>query len=120
MTDTNYIGGIIKILEPPKQKLLKNKKNFKNNILVTKFRAQIPQFRNSRIVTLSFWGNLAREVTTYYNVTDYLIIEGYLSIRDKKNLKLPNLKSKKIEITVQKVYPFLLKYDRISRKPSDY
>jgi len=101
MGDTNYIGGIVKILEPPKQKILKNK------ILVTKFRAQIPQIRNSRIVTLSFWGNLARDVTTYYKVNDYLIIEGYLSIRNKKNLK-----SKKIEITVLKVYPFLLKYDR--------
>jgi hypothetical protein len=111
MNDTNYIGGVIKILEPPKQKSLKN------SILVTKFRAQIPQFRNSRIVTLSFWGNLARDVTTYYKVNDYLIIEGYLSVRDKKNLNLLSSKSKKIEITVLKVYPFLLKYDRSSTKP---
>ena len=106
MSDTNYIGGVIKILETPKQKVLKN------NILVTKFRAQIPQLRNTRIVTLSFWGNLARDVITYYKVNDYLIIEGYLSLRDKKNSNLTLLKSKKIEITVLKVYPFFLSYDR--------
>ena len=106
MSDTNYIGGVIKILEPPKQKILKN------NILVTKFRAQIPQLRNTRLVTLTFWGNLARDVTTYYKVNDYLIIEGYLSLRDKKISNLSISKSKKIEITVLKVYPFLLSYDR--------
>jgi len=106
MSDTNYIGTVIKILEKPKQKVLKN------NILVTKFRAQIPQLRNTRIVTLSFWGNLARDVKTYYKVNDYLIVEGYLSLRDKKNSNSNSLKSKKIEITVLKVYPFFLSYDR--------
>ena len=106
MSDTNYIGTVIKILEKPKQKVLKN------NILVTKFRAQIPQLRNTRIVTLSFWGNLARDVKTYYKINDYLIVEGYLSLRDKKNSNSNSLKSKKIEITVLKVYPFFLSYDR--------
>jgi hypothetical protein len=48
MSDTNYIGGIVKILETPKQKFLKN------NILVTKFRVQLPQVRNTRIVNLVF------------------------------------------------------------------
>jgi len=106
MNDTNYIGVVIKILESPKQKFLKN------NILVTQFRAQIPQFRNTRIVTLTFLGNLARDIITYYKVNDYLIIEGYISLRNKKNSK-----SKKIEITVLKVYPFLLSYDRLITKP---
>ena len=111
MNDTNYIGGVIKVLESPKQKILKN------NILVTQFRAQIPQFRNTRIVTLTFWGNLARDITTYYKVNDYLIIEGYISLRNKKNSNLIISKSKKIEITVLKVYPFLLSYDRSVTKP---
>jgi Single-strand binding protein family len=106
MNDTNYIGAIIKILEIPKQEILEN------NILVTKFRAQIPQLRNTKIVTLNFWGNLARDVKTYYKVNDYLLIEGYLSIQDKKNSNLIVLKSKKVEITVQKVYPFLLNSNR--------
>ena len=110
MNDTNYIGGIIKILETPKQKMLKN------NILLTKFRAQIPQLRNTRLITLIFWGNLARDVAMYYKRNDYLIIEGYVSLRNKKNSKLTQDKSKQVQITVLKVYPFLLNYDRSIRK----
>ena len=109
MNDTNYISGIIKILESPKQKILKN------NILVTQFRAQIPQFRNTRMITLTFWGNLARDVATYYKVNDYLIVEGYLSLRNKKKSDPIVAKSKKIELTVLKVYPFLLNSDRLTR-----
>ena len=105
MNDTNYIGGIVKILETPKQKILKN------NIFLTKFRAQIPQFRNTRIVTLTFWGKLAHDIITYYKKNDYLLIEGYLSLRNKKTENLSISKSKKIEITVLKVYPFFLTYD---------
>ena len=37
MSDTNYIGGIVKILEVPKQKFLNN------TIAVTEFRVQLPQ-----------------------------------------------------------------------------
>lgn len=100
MSGTNYIGGIVKILETPQPKILKN------NILVTKFRAQFPQRKNPRVVTLTVWGNLARDVTTYYQKNDYLLIEGYLSIRTKKTEKGTPNKSKKIRITVLKLYPF--------------
>ena len=110
MNDTNYIGGVVKILETPKQKMLKN------SILLTKFRAQIPQLRDTRIVHLTVWGNLARDIKTYYNMNDYLIIEGYLSLRNTKNSNLRIQKSKKIEITVLKAYPFFLNYDRSIRK----
>ena len=107
MGNTNYIGSVVKILEKPKKKILKN------NILTAKFRAQIPQFRNTQIVTLTFWGKLANDITTYYKPNDYLIIEGYLSLRNKKisNSTISKSKSKKIEITVLKVYPFFLTYD---------
>ena len=110
MNNTNYISGVIKILETPKQKMLKN------NILLTQFRAQIPQFRNTRLVTLKFWGNLARDVAMYYKINDYLIIEGYVSLRDKQNSSLTSYRSKQVQITVLKVYPFLLNYDRSIRK----
>ena len=110
MNDTNYIGGVIKILETPRQKILKN------NVLFAKFRAQIPQLRNTKLVTLIFWGNLARDVAMYYKINDYLIIEGYISLRDKKNSKLGSYKSKQVQITVLKLYPFLLNYDRSIRK----
>jgi single-stranded DNA-binding protein len=99
MNGTSYIGGIVKILETPKQK------NLTNNILVTKFRVQLPQRRNTRIITLSCWGNLAHDVATYYQTNDYLLIEGYLSFRNQTTLNVSPSKSKKIEITVLKLYP---------------
>ena len=102
MAYTNYIGGVIKILEKPKQKILKN------NILVTKFRAQIPQRRNNRIVTLTFWGSLSRDIVANYKVNDYLLIEGFLSLRNKQVSNSKISKLKKIEITVKKAYPFFL------------
>jgi hypothetical protein len=97
MGDTNYFVCIVKILETPR------KKSAQNNTVMTQFRVQLPQFRNQikQIAKLKFWGNLGRDVLDYYKVNDYIIIEGYLSIAKKK-------KSKKIEITVLKVYPFLL------------
>jgi single-stranded DNA-binding protein len=105
MSDTNYIGGIVKILEVPKQKFLNN------TTAVTEFRVQLPQVRNTTIVHLIFWGNLARDVATYYKINDYILIEGYLSLRDKRSSNLIAQPSKQIEITVLKLYPFLLSYD---------
>jgi single-stranded DNA-binding protein len=103
MSDTNYIGGIVKILEVPKQKFLNN------TTAVTEFRVQLPQVRNTTIVHLIFWGNLARDVATYYKINDYILIEGYLSLRDKRGSNLIAQPSKQIEITVLKLYPF--RYD---------
>jgi hypothetical protein len=96
MRDINYFGGVVKILENPIQNLINNK------ISVTEFRVQLPQIRNTKIVTLIFWGNLARNVANYYKINDYILIEGYLALPKKVNLK-------EVEITVLKVYPFLLK-----------
>jgi single-stranded DNA-binding protein len=110
MSDTNYIGGIVKILEIPKQKSLNN------NILVTQFRVQLPQVRNSTIVHLTFWGNLARDVANYYKVNDYILIEGYLGLCDKQNSHAIVQPQKKVSITVLKVYPFFLSYDRTVSK----
>lgn len=98
MTDTNWIGGLVKVLEIPKQKIINT------NIYLTYFRVQFPQVRNNSIVTLKFWGNLAQDIATYYKINDYILIEGYLSLRTKAI-------QKKIDITVLKIYPFLLSYD---------
>jgi single-stranded DNA-binding protein len=110
MVDTNYISGIVKILENPRQIF------FNTTIPVTEFRVQLPQIRNNRIITLVFWGNLARDVTNYYKINDYIIIEGYLSVRNKKFDNTITQNSKKVEITVLKVYPFLLSYDITASK----
>jgi single-stranded DNA-binding protein len=97
MNGTNYVGGIVKILETPKQKKLKN------NGFAVSCRVQFAQDKNTRILTLRFWENLARDLVTYYKKNDYLLIEGYLSFRNKKNVS--STKAKRIEITVIKLYP---------------
>jgi len=102
MVDTNYISSIVKILESPNTIL------FNNTILVTKFRVQFPQTRNSRIVNLIVWGNLASDITNYYQINDYILIEGYLSLSTKHFLNRVKQNSKKFEITVLKIYPFFL------------
>jgi len=99
----NYIGVIVKILETPKQSLLAN------NVVLTKVRAQLAaHLGTNQMVNLTFWGNLAQDVANYYKTNDYLIIEGYLSFKNKSksNVNYPVLK--KLKITVLKVDPFLL------------
>ena len=102
MSDTNYFSGIVKILKTPVKSFI-NKKIIKVTVLV-----EIPQIRKNKIVYLTFWGNLAQEVKNYYQVNDYVLIEGYLSI-EKKTSELFSENQKKMIITVLKIYPFLLK-----------
>ena len=104
MGDTNLISGIAKILETPKNK------SFNSDLPNTQFRVQFPQVRNTSVVYLTFWGNLARDVANYYKINDYILIEGYISLRDRDNFNKIISKSKKVEITVLKVYPFVLGY----------
>lgn len=106
MSDINTIGGVVKVLEKPKQKIINN------NTYITRFRVQFPQVRKNSLVYLTFWGNLARDVAKYYKINDYLLIEGYLSVNSKQTLNFPRKLSKTIEIKVLKVYPFLLSSDR--------
>jgi single-stranded DNA-binding protein len=115
MGDKNYFGGVIKILETPKKKDLKN-----NHILVS-FRAQLPQYRKNRIVKLVVWGKLAKDVISYYKKNDYILIEGYVSIRPKvsKINKISVLNKriqKQVEISAFKIYPFILNYNRVLKK----
>jgi len=106
MSNTNYISSIVKILEIPNQTF------FNDSIPVTKFRVQFPQMRSTRIINLIFWGNLAKDIGNYYKVNDYIMIEGYLSLNHKNLLSSTKKNSKKVEITVLKVYPFLMSSNR--------
>ena len=105
MINTNYIGTIVKILESPIE-IFNN-----SHLSMTEFRVQLPQIQNTAIIKLIFWGTLARDIGNYYRPNDYILIEGYVSLRSKKdnNLTLQNIKT--IEIIVLKVYPFLLSYN---------
>ena len=102
MVDTNYVGSIVKILENPIQTTLNDK------ISKTEFRVQLPQVRSTRIINLVFWGNLARDITNYYKVNDYIMVEGYVSLRDKTTDTVMKRNLNKVQITVSKIYPFHL------------
>ena len=96
MSDINYLGSVVKILEKPVQTVISDK------IVRTDFRVQLAQVRNIQIAHLVFWGNLARDIN--YQVNDYIMVEGYLSLPNKTNNKLAKQQLKKAQITVLKVY----------------
>jgi len=98
----NYIGAIVKILEIPKHEVVDSK------VIVAKCRAQISQTRNIRVVNLVFWSELAIMIINNFKVNDYILIEGYTSIRENKTLTTNKKSFKKVTITVSKIYPFLL------------
>ena len=114
MRNTNYIGTIVKILEPPKKKIINSK------TLVIKLRVQIPQVRRVRAVNLIVWGNLAHAILNYYKVNDYMLVEGYSSVRIQKTSNKDKRKKplKKVTITAIKVYPFLFNPNRQLKKLS--
>lgn len=99
MADTNYLGTIVKILEKPIQTIINDK------VLKTECRAQLAQVRNTRIINLVFWGNLSNDSVNSYQVNDYIMIEGYVSIRQMKSKKLLKRNLKKIEIAILKSFP---------------
>lgn len=100
MTSINYLTGVFKVLEKPRSKIL-------NDVLVTQFRAQLSNVNKTLILDLTFWGNLAQNVKVYYKVNDYIVIEGYISIRKHNNEAISNtVMLQKMELTILKVYPF--------------
>ena len=96
MGDTNYFSGTVKILKNPIQRLVKKQ------TLITLLQVEIFQTHKNKCVLLIFWGNLANKIKASYKKNDYLLIEGYTSIK-KTNSKL-----NKTIITVLRVSPFFL------------
>lgn len=98
----NYTNFIIKIIEKPQQSF------FNNDISVTEILAKFYQVHENsyNICKLLIWGSLSYDIMQYYQLNDYLIVEGYISrpIFDSED---HNLKTE-IEISVLKVYPFAL------------
>ena len=109
MSNTNSFSGIVKVLETPKSYILNPKAR------LTKVRVELPQKRKTKknaIVCLLIWGNLGRQVQKFYTINDYVLIDGYPSLRSKKNGN-PRFKlSKRLFITVGKICPILLNTDR--------
>ncbi len=101
----NYVSFIVKIIKPPEQSF------FEDETSVTELFVKLPQ-TGSKIffetIHLSFWGNLAYEIVEYYQVNDYILIEGYISLRENFSGNIISTNDKEIEISVFKVFPFIL------------
>lgn len=100
----NYVILTVKVIQNSGQSF------FADGTSLTELVVQLPQISQNYpklIVHLSIWGKLSYDVAKYYKPDDYIIIEGYILI---KNLNVSNLKSlslidKQVEISVFKLYP---------------
>ena len=98
----NYTSFIVKIVGKPEQSF------FHNNITVTEMVVQFVPARQKPLNTkdifqISVWSNSNSDVTKNYMLNDYLIIEGYVSLRPSM---LNSKNDKRIEISIVKVHPF--------------
>jgi len=83
----NYSNFVVKLVEISKQSF------FDDNISVIEILVKFPQIRTY-------------DIAKYYHVNDYVIIEGYISL---KNLLSDYLNGdKQVEISVFKIYPFVV------------
>jgi len=85
---------------------------FANGTSLTELIVQLPQVRKNNIkviLNVSVWGKLSYDVAKYYQPDDYIIMEGYISIRNRNTDSRVNLLSKQVEVSVFKLYPLLLK-----------
>tara|TARA_B110000967_G_scaffold1698_1_gene1789 strand:- start:22295 stop:22654 length:360 start_codon:yes stop_codon:yes gene_type:complete len=101
----NYSIFIIKIIKSPEQSF------FEDDTALTEAWVQFPQFLNQNYCDtfkLSAWGNLAYDLNKFYNVNDYLIIEGFLSLKENYQQNYVIKNEKQIEFTALKLYPFIL------------
>ena len=109
----NYISLIVKLIGKPEQSF------FDDNISVTEVMAkfsQVQKNRNDVIVKLCIWGNLAYDMVQYYQINDYIIIEGYVSLTEIELESNDMSNEKYLEISIFKIYPFLLSNTRLNRE----
>ena len=98
----NYINCIVRVLEIPSI-------NYCENLIpVATFRVELADdldYQKFSIIEAEIWGDLAYDFERYYYINDYLLIEGYFSMRVSNN----NYSDKKIPIlTIFQIYPYLL------------
>jgi hypothetical protein len=102
----NYAIFAVKIMKNSGQSF------FEDGTSLTELTVQLPQVRKIHtkiILQLSIWGKLSYDIAKYYQPEDYVIIEGYISLRDITSNRVINLSNKQVEISVFKFYPLLLK-----------
>ena len=116
MSDTNYISGIVKILEIPEPRLINNDSDM---VFVT-FRVQLAQVQDNRIIHLVSWGKLAQDILNFYKMNDYIFIEGYISLQNTLNFSSNFLIPERVEVTLLKVYPLFLSSNCFVNEIDDY
>jgi single-stranded DNA-binding protein len=102
----NYVIFTVKVIKNSGQSF------FSDGTSITELTVQLPQVRkkNSKVILqVSIWGKLSYDAAKYYQPDDYIIIEGYISIRNIDTDRVVNLLNKQVEISVFKLYPLLLK-----------
>jgi single-stranded DNA-binding protein len=102
----NYVIFTVKVIKNSGQSF------FSDGTSLTELTVQLPQVRknNSKVILqVSIWGKLSYDVAKYYQPDDYIIIEGYISIRNIDTDRVVNLLNKQVEISVFKLYPLFLK-----------
>ena len=102
----NYVIFTVKVIRNSGQSF------FSDGTSLTELTVQLPQVRKNNIkviLQVSIWGKLSYDIAKYYQPDDYIIIEGYVSIRNINTDRIVNLFDKQVEISVFKVYPLLLK-----------
>jgi len=102
----NYVTLAVKVVKNSGQSF------FADGTSLTELTVLLPQARKNNtkiILQVSIWGKLSYDVAKYYQSEDYIVIEGYISIRNMNTYSVVNLLDKQIEISVFKLYPLLLK-----------
>ena len=106
----NYTSFIVKIIEKPEQSF------FDKTTSVTQILVKLPQNNNFDVtLQLSIWGNLAYDAIQYYQINDYIVVEGYISLRVLVLNTSTFSSDKQIEISVFKIYPFIMKKRQIDK-----
>lgn len=108
----NYSVFIVKIIKFPEQSI------YEDDTKISEMLVQIPPvFENnySDIIPVSVWGTLSQDIIQYYKLNDYILMEGYLSLKKDmfENSKLEN--DKIIEFSIIKVYPLFLKHPFLNK-----
>ena len=102
----NYVILAVKVIKNSGQSF------FADGTSLTELIVQLSPTRKNNlkgILKASIWGKLSYDVAKYYQPNDYIIIEGYISVR---NINITNdiaSLNKQVEISVFKLYPLLLK-----------
>ena len=98
----NSCSFIVKIVSKPTKHLIGD------NIPVVKTFVQIAKIRKKKSfnqIQISLWGKVGKDFSKFYKVGDYILIKGILSFN---KIKSGNRLRKKPNLTVLKLYPFIL------------